>query len=984
MKLIPKFFLIFLAGLSCLTAQSRPVYYGSPFKGDTLRILAVMADFQPDKYDATIGTGKFGSHYTKNYQDTIIDPLPHNKAYFDDHLEFASNYFKKVSRGKLNVKFTTLPDVITLSKMMRFYSPPYKSKDFTLLGDMSKETWELAHQKYPSFNFQDYDLFIIFHAGVSNSLNTGSYEINRNLPAIYLGEKAFKTIYGSTFSGLVTTSSGPIMKNSIIMPETESREITAIDESIALMQISINGELVSNIASFLGLPDLYNTDTGISAIGRFGLMDGQAMVANLGIFPPELSAWEKIFMGWDTPVITGIKDIKASVSARTAAAAGDTTILKIPINDYEYYLIENRQQDALKDNVKITYRKSGQLLSYTLPVDAVNGFTFLESNIKGGVVTDVDEFDAAVPGNGIVIWHIDEKVIEQNFESGGINNNNLRKGISLVEADGITDIGEIVKTVFGDVIGDGTADDFWFSGNTSKYYKNKFSDDTKPSAKANNGANSFITLQNFSVSGPKMSFNLSFGGNILSKFVYNINLVPTLKSFISFKSGNMLNTLMSDGSNLYEFTQTGFNDKTFSNYCSFNPLVFQSGDTTKIAFTNQTDIAFFNSLSLKLVTLNSSKTITSNPVLYNTTSIKNDILFGTSGGEVVGLINKNVLAPRLSGSVIKINCADSYFSALSETGFVDNTGAQVSIANKVLYSALTKDKLGNFTTVVLSEGNRFYVISGGQIISEFKINESSEIKKFILSDVENKGENNIIFTTGSNLYAINQKGVVVDNYPYSLPTGITFQPEVLSFNYDSDKAADLVTYTSAGDIYFINGKTARQIRELTLSTGTKVILSNLHPIYNESNLSGDNLGLTVLTESKILYTWDLQIPASKRIWSSEFGDYSNSSFVPAAANDVVYEKLLPEGKIYNWPNPVYGTETNIRFVVNENSAVNIKVFDMGGQIAAEFNKETKANIDTEVVFNVSGIKSGVYFARVEAVSAGGKTENKIIKIVVIK
>ena len=131
MKIIPKSILFLLMGLSLIQAQSGQTGFSltantsknDVFRKDTLRILAIMVEFQADKYDATVGTGKFGSHYTKDYQDTIIDPLPHNAAYFDDHLEFAKNYFRKVSNGKLNVKYKTLPDVITVSKMMRDYCP---------------------------------------------------------------------------------------------------------------------------------------------------------------------------------------------------------------------------------------------------------------------------------------------------------------------------------------------------------------------------------------------------------------------------------------------------------------------------------------------------------------------------------------------------------------------------------------------------------------------------------------------------------------------------------------------------------------------------------------------------------------------------------------------------------------------------------------------------------------------------------------------
>ena len=71
---------------------------------DTVKILAVLVDFQKDKDAATFGNGKFGSIYSKDYGNSILDPLPHNQNYFSEHLEFVKNYFEKVSEGKLIVK----------------------------------------------------------------------------------------------------------------------------------------------------------------------------------------------------------------------------------------------------------------------------------------------------------------------------------------------------------------------------------------------------------------------------------------------------------------------------------------------------------------------------------------------------------------------------------------------------------------------------------------------------------------------------------------------------------------------------------------------------------------------------------------------------------------------------------------------------------------------------------------------------------------
>jgi hypothetical protein len=41
-------------------------------------------------------------------------------------------------------------------------------------------------------------------------------------------------------------------------------------------------------------------------------------------------------------------------------------------------------------------------------------------------------------------------------------------------------------------------------------------------------------------------------------------------------------------------------------------------------------------------------------------------------------------------------------------------------------------------------------------------------------------------------------------------------------------------------------------------------------------------------------------------------------------------------------------------------------------------------MDNETIWNVGDIQSGVYFARIEANSTSGKTEQAVIKIAVVK
>ena len=88
-----------------------------PFQvaADTIDILAVMVQFQQDNSNLTSGDGQFD---LSQQGDPIIDPSPHDRQYFLDHLTFVKNYFQKVSKGKVIVDVSVLGTVITLPQQM--------------------------------------------------------------------------------------------------------------------------------------------------------------------------------------------------------------------------------------------------------------------------------------------------------------------------------------------------------------------------------------------------------------------------------------------------------------------------------------------------------------------------------------------------------------------------------------------------------------------------------------------------------------------------------------------------------------------------------------------------------------------------------------------------------------------------------------------------------------------------------------------------
>lgn len=1010
-------FLVFLAfGLGSISAQSfvgklnqNPTPNLKKFTSDdTLRILAVMSDFQKDIDDATFGDGKFGTIYSQDYGNSILDPLPHDKAYFENHLKFVQNYYNKVSDSKLNISYKVLDEIVTVSKTMRNYTPPLDDvSNLTPLGEYAEEVWQLADQKYPNIDFSKFDLFFVLHAGVGKDVSLpGSLGNERDLPSVYLNQKSLQNIFGQDFDGFPVGNGSFKITNSAILPETESREIEGYS-GITLIELTTNGLIAATVGSYLGLPDLFNTETGRSAIGRFGLMDGQSMFTYQGIFPPEPSAWEKIFLGWVTPTEISIGDAKLNLVNRYVANPTDTTLIKIPINATEYYLIENRKRDALKDGSIVTYISNGQTFTKTFDKDYENYIYYSVDTLKG-VIIDVDEFDWALPGDdrkstietfddiGLIIWHIDEKIIEDNYESNTINNDRYTRGIAIVEADGIRDIGETFQTVFGEtVIGEGTKEDTWYKKNPGEYYENKFSADTKPKAESNTKANSLITLNDFSEISNRMSFNLAYGSE-------NIDLIGNVKFETNFEvewlssifNGNETVHFASYRGDIYKFDSWGNikyrtknrvkpNDESYS---LKSAIVGMNGKEILIKMYNQSVLVYFseNDTYDLILTILAEDTYTTSPVIVFQTDSVIEFLIGTKKGKInkysIDIVNRTIVLMESNNTfdipVKQIGVIGNGYNAISEyyyfNSLFNEPMAGYFIEREILQLANTAE---NVAILLTTQG--FY-----NILSKYEINnqivEANSITSFSLADLKKDGDNYIIHNGEQNLNAFNLSGVTATNFPIQDEFDATFTSSPLAVDLNNDDAADIISFTTNGKIIAVDGITGKMIDGFPISSGGKV--ATTPTIFTENGRTA----IGIITENNQFMSWNISQYDGKKFWTEENGNASNTSSVGAASSSEVIADFFPQSKAYNWPNPVYDGVTNIRYFVSEDSKAEVTIFDLAGDLVAKLSGIGIGGFDNEVVWNVNNIQSGVYFAHLEVTSNSGKTDTKIIKIAVIK
>ena len=456
------------------------------------------------------------------------------------------------------------------------------------------------------------------------------------------------------------------------------------------------------------------------------------------------------------------------------AEANDTTILKVPISSTEYYLVENRERDANHDGSKITYTINGVSHSRTFYRDTTGYYSYDVDSVDG-VVTNVDEFDWAVPGNGIVIWHIDQNVIDAKIGTNKINTDKHNRGVDVEEADGIQDIGEQFTTLLGDVvIGEGTSEDFWYKSNPSQLYKNKFSKDTRPPAVTNSGANSLITMSDFSEISNKMNLKVAYGDSVITP-LFSVGLPVSGNEFHLSPIQNYFSFGLLADSSLYLLNSHGIIVSALSQFSDKKITSFTINDNQYLVgiYGNHLNEFVISGADTSLVSININGIISTSPVVVYAESpqinkissgLDPKILIGTSGGKILifkpdslNSIPSDSLVLGSDLSVAQIAADGSYFAAISSPvnrfleykGFQDNEGNSVNFQNEIpVQLAVTKSKTG-YISVVLTNNNNFYVISGSKVISKWMAASSSGNISFAIGDLKRDGANYIIYNEGN-------------------------------------------------------------------------------------------------------------------------------------------------------------------------------------------------------------------------------------------
>ncbi|MFH2055158.1 MAG: FG-GAP-like repeat-containing protein [bacterium] len=986
--------------------------YGLPrqaLDGDNpqiIKVLAIKVNFvkeDPESDTLTTGNGNFelapkDSFYVQNGH--LIDATPHNSDYFRAHLRALAEYWRVVSNGRVLLEYELYPvesdSAYQLDETMGYYGsqPPQYG-----LGEFMSDAW-LKADADPGIDFyneaagqDNYDAYIVFHPGSDQQNNLG-WPFGPDTPSdLYTG-------FVKLGLPVVVEDGHTIIYDGMLMPETASQDNRVI---------ALNAVFAHEFGHQLGLIDLYDTRTFLTMCGDFALMDNNGLGVNIdfgetvpvfvqGVMPVFPCAWSRAYLGF-----VDVVEVSDGNNVKVAAAEIDTSlaqVLLVPINAEEYYLIENRQLDL--DGRDPTAVQADSLTDVILwPRSAVAG--------QGD---NNREYDFLIPGSGMLIWHVDERVARLDYDGDGVDNfadnqlqwysfeevdqfgwDNHRRFVALEEADGIIDFGGSYFTGYGD-----KADMFEINGNSN------FGPYTNPNTAGNNNGYTGITIDDISAAFRVMTCDISsddrvngwphyIGPNAQPLISYDLNgdgsdelITAVDKSLLAYKADGTSFFTPREGDEVVVKRETYYGEgEVFDTLAVFgrvseNKRISETaaiGDLDGDGFAeiavlaNTNTIACFTSFSLgyvgealKLFESTWRTDFRSAPMIadFDSDSPGREIGIVSAGGALVIFdIEGNLLGDQtLAENAERLLTDDqSSFRLAVHQAATERRGA----------AAADFDHDGSYESaeVYLVGTLRF------NLTEPLELNVGGPIFSApALGDLDDDGLVEIVFCGDNLIYAYGHNGEPVANFPITfnhyIPSGQNNSTPTLA-DIDGDGRMEVFVTTANGELAGFNLRGERLTYFPKDAGGT----ISSPPVF-ASSASGAVL-FTLSQEGEINA---FHSPEPRQIdWQGNYGGAANlGSFTRQLTGETQYNTEI--AYLYNYPNPA-ATETTIRFALQDDNRVSLRLYNLAGDLVFETEFEGLGAVDNEYQLDCSGFASGVYFCQLE--TAGGTREHCSVAII---
>ena len=393
-----------------------------------INVAFVRVDFRADRGgSASTGDG----HFDLSGPDTTVAPIdrpPHNRKFYQDHLEALSRYYSAQSYGRVVVQgdvWPRTPDgAYALSDMADFGPWTFSQAIYRAAVHMFRTMLFAADSQSVALGdripWDDYDSIVIIHAG-SDLQSDVRRDSKEDIPSFTIG-------VGDTDRVIFPDSTNRAIDRAVIVPETVNQDG---------YYGALNGVIAHECGHlFFGYADLYDIETGYPVVGFWSLMDSGNLVGArvalsdgseifaTGLLPPSVDPWHRFY----TTDVLGFPEV-AYHDSSTALANSERNpdVRRVTLSSDEYLLLENRH--VAPESLVVLDQDSTSHV------------------VLGPKNPDALEYDALLPGSGLLVWHVDSSVIP--FESSlrinpdyGFNTDPRRPAISVIEGDGLGDLGD--------------------------------------------------------------------------------------------------------------------------------------------------------------------------------------------------------------------------------------------------------------------------------------------------------------------------------------------------------------------------------------------------------------------------------------------------------------------------------------------------------------------------------------------------------------
>ncbi len=880
------------------------------------RILALRVDFPREEPDelTTTGIGAFDLRSAAEAAESYALPYdlpPHDRAYFERHLTALARYYEVVSAGRVAISAEVFPraaqQAYTLPQPMLHYGNGRTTEEIGAKWiELVRDALYAALADPDGPRLDEFNSFLVLHAGVG--YETGALN---DIRSVFLAESDF-----AGFNGGPLTVGGVEIEQAWILPESPSLNGRA----------GLNGLLAKFFGHQLGLPGLSNFAEGTPALGGWSLMDIGANVSGyvrtdslawvVGFAPPHPMAWSKMQLGWIEPVVVR-RDTVLSLLA-TDRNGDLPKAVRIPIDAHEYFLLENRQQRGqrgIEDKVWID-------------LDQVS--------LAEGVWTAMDEYDAFVPGSGVLIWHVDEGVMARAGDPSAANNQAHWQAIALEEADGYRDIGHPVFERQGQI--EGSPDDPLFVGGQTL-----FGAATQPDSRSNREWETGIEIEVLSTPGDTMQVAIRFARVRLGW--------PR-----DLPGDGRLQTADLDGDGIQE-------------------LLFEAGGG--VGYATGDSVAAWQVPRARLLAAGDGD--------------------GDGRPEVFLRRDAEVSAWDVGADqplwqlALDEVLSDARFSAAAAAELL-LVGAEQTYVVDAISGALKQQRPPMMPSAVGDlDGDgqieRIFAAADGQVEIGGRVVElgDSLAAPPVLGDLDGDGLLEVVLLArGGAIHALRSDGLGQADFPTALPRFAAagdpvFEPVLC--DVDADGKQEIFVAGPSG-IFGVD-------EDGRLLSGFPLLMAappTASPVVVD--LDGDGRLALAALASTAVYAWDLPAVAAQYTggpahWSQAGADAAGSRTVLVAGRPVVRPGKPLLDRVYCYPNPVGPNEAaRLRFALSAAGRVELEVFDALGGRVGQFGRDGLAAGEREITWPVAAYASGLYLCRLIAHSDDGRRAEAVVRMAV--